>query len=161
MRVYMISCPVKWLIEVLIAQYEHTLSICTLDFLYTFRFSSNSQSIQNSELSEKEWHFLHFHCFNSSNNILQLERAVRALYFIGTSVRSRITRSGREGARGARLARARPWERSAFNVSHVLETLLPRREHKRDAQRATHEPDKDATRFYIQMKAKKNNTTIK
>lgn len=86
---------------------------------------------------------------------MQLERAVRALYFIGTSVRSRITRSGQGGARGARLARARPWERSAFNVSHVLETLLPRREMEREAQRTSYGQDKDAATIYIQMKAKK------
>lgn len=43
-----------------------------------------------------------FIALKSSNSILQLERAVRALYFIGTSVRSRITRSGQRAARGVR-----------------------------------------------------------
>lgn len=113
-------------------QYEHTLSKLLTFFGQYNHYFTIKVSLQ-SKTSEGICIFSTFIALNSSNSILQLERAVRALYFIGTSVRSRITRSGRVGARGAcrgareaRLARARPWERSAFNVSHVLETLLPR-----------------------------------
>ncbi|CAH2043950.1 unnamed protein product, partial [Iphiclides podalirius] len=85
-----------------------------------------------------------------TNGILQSERAVRALCFAGTSVR--ITPAGDRGVSAGRgEGRAsgsspRPWERSAFNASHVLETLLtraPRHGCERDGARRNKPRDKE------------------
>lgn len=68
----------------------------------------------------------------SSNSVLQLERAVHSgtLFHWHECPEWSHARGG-EGARGGGPS-GPPWERSAFNVSHVLETLL---QSKRDRAR--------------------------
>lgn len=94
------------------------------------------QSVAQSERVSISATFITSKC---SNGVLQLERGVRPLYFIGTSVRSGLT----SGAR-ARAGSSRPWERSAFNVSHVLRRYYQRRAPERDGARDLAEPDKDS-----------------